>query len=164
MNLRDFWQLIELTHAAAPRNMDRKCKALEKELEPLSIADLADFVDHFDSQMDRAYSWPLWGAAFIIGGGCGDDMFMDFRSMLISFGQQPFEAALADPESLLSLGLTRDNAFYEGYGYVASGMYRKKSQGDIKMRKGAHPSEPSGIEWNEEDLPKLFPKLWKKYP
>jgi len=163
MNLIEFWKLIEVAHASAPRSMDRKCRALKTQLEILPLAAIADFIDHFDSQMDRAYSWPLWGAAYIIGGGCSDDSFMDFRATLISFGRRPFEAALEDPESLLSLGLTSDDAFYEGFGYVASALYEEKSHGAIKARKGAHPREPSGRDWDEDDLPTMFPKLWKKY-
>jgi hypothetical protein len=33
----------------------------------------------------------------------------------------------------------------------------------IRMRSGVQPSEPSGVEWRDEDLPKRFPKLFAKY-
>ncbi|MFI0445410.1 DUF4240 domain-containing protein [Actinomadura sp. 6N118] len=31
---------------------------------------------------DYAYRHPLWNAAYLIEGGCGDDGFMDFRDGL----------------------------------------------------------------------------------
>ena len=142
--------------------MDRKCSVLESALAPLSNEEVGSFVDHFTSCMDAAYTWELWGAAYIIHGGCSDDSFMDFRSSLISLGRKVFEAAVSDPGSLADLGLDPDQAVYEGYGYVASSLYKKRS-GAARARRGAHPKTPTGVEWNEEDLPRLLPRLWTRY-
>jgi Protein of unknown function (DUF4240) len=52
-------------------------------------------------QMDeRAYTWDIWGAAFVIVDGCSDDCFRDFRAYLISLGSRAFAAALRYPDSL----------------------------------------------------------------
>jgi len=61
------------------------------------------FHRHFDEREDRAYTWELWAAAYIVGGGCSDDAFSDFRATLISMGRQTFERVIADPQSLPSL-------------------------------------------------------------
>ena len=161
MNLDDFWKLIGDVHSSSRGNMPRKCALLRESLAPMSLEQIRAFMDHFDGRMDEAYSWGLWGAAYVIGGGCGDDEFMDFRSTLISCGRERFESALRDPDSLAEFYLTAD-AFYEGFAYVALALYQDRS-GQIPTRKGAHPSEQSGLEWDDEDLPKRFPKLFAKY-
>jgi hypothetical protein len=48
--------------------------------------------------MNRAYPWDLWGAAFVINGGCSDDGCERFRARLIMQGRDVFERALDDPE------------------------------------------------------------------
>lgn len=35
------------------------------------------------------YRRDLWAAAYIIGGGCSDDSFIDFRAGLIAQGHEP---------------------------------------------------------------------------
>jgi hypothetical protein len=62
--------------------------------------DANDFAILFDTMMDRAYSYKLWGAAYVIHGGCDNDTLDDFRSSLISRGRSYFERAIADPDSL----------------------------------------------------------------
>ncbi len=66
--------------------MDKKCRLLNTELRRLALDEVVSFHGHFTDCVDRAYSWPLWAAAYIMGGGCSDDGFWDFRSTLISMG------------------------------------------------------------------------------
>ncbi len=47
-----------------------------------------------------AYAWPVWGAAYLVEGGCSDDAFMDFRDGLVLAGRATFERTLADPDTL----------------------------------------------------------------
>ncbi len=112
--------------------------------------------------MDRAYSWPLWAAAYIIHGGCSDDSFSDFRASLISRGRRSFESAVADPESLVDEESDEDTLFYEGYEYaVTDGI--EASAGFVPDRHKPHPENPSGKEWEEDKVYELFPKLSAKF-
>jgi hypothetical protein len=104
MSIDDFWMIIQSVHDRAIGDMDKKGKLLKSELAKLSPADAAAFSEIFDSLKDRAYCWSLWGAAYVIHGGCGDDTFSDFRASLISRGREAFERAMADPDSLDLLG------------------------------------------------------------
>ena len=52
--------------------------------------------------MDRAYRQELWGAAYLINGGCSDDGFVYFLGWLIAQGRDVYQAALPDPDSLVS--------------------------------------------------------------
>lgn len=51
-------------------------------------------------QLAASYTAPLWAAAYLINGGCSDDLFDYFRGWLITQGRDTFEQALADPEFL----------------------------------------------------------------
>ncbi len=62
--------------------------------------------DAFHRISEQGYGWPLWGAAYLLNGGCGDDGFDDFRGWLVTRGRAVFEAALADPDSLADVVTT----------------------------------------------------------
>lgn len=163
MTLDQFWNLIENIHLASGGNMDRKCDLLDKQLRQLSLDEVRSFHTHFDDCRHRAYDWGLWAAAYIIGGGCSDDSFSDFRSTLISMGRRTYERALADPQSLADVDYEAVNAHYEGYQYVATQVERNLSDGGSFPASRPHPKEPSGTMWEEDKVADLYPRLAQKY-
>ena len=157
-----FWEIIQNTHEKSDGDMDEKCELLRDALARLSRQDAVDFSRLFDAMMDRAYSWPLWGAAYVINGGCGDDTFSDFRASLISRGRKAYESALADPESMAGEDFDEDAWFYEGYQYaVTDGV--TAAAGSMPEREKPHPAEPSGDPWSEDEVFDLYPKLSAKF-
>ena len=48
----------------------------------------------------EAYHWDLWGAAYLINGGCSDDGFEYFRRWLVLQGRDVFQAAVSNPDTL----------------------------------------------------------------
>jgi len=52
--------------------------------------------------MDEAYTWELWGVAYLINGGCSDYSFMDFRGSLIAMGKEIFDKEISDAESRIT--------------------------------------------------------------
>jgi hypothetical protein len=165
MNNDDFWKIIDRVHASSPNNMDAKCEALRTELRKLNESDLRSFIEHFDDADARAYEWKLWGAAYLINGGCSDDTFSDFRATLISMGRIFYERVLADPDSLADIECDDEEAFdegfYEGFQYVRNDV-AKERLGGIPKRSKPFPSEPTGVSWEDDDLPALLPNLNKK--
>jgi hypothetical protein len=157
-----FWGIVQHAHDQSGGDMDEKCEVIKKVVSKLPKDDAMAFAHFFDSMMDRLYSWPLWGAAYVINGGCGDDTFSDFRASLISRGHNAFEKALADPDSLADEELDEDTWFYEGYQYaVTDGV--KAAVGSIVNRDKPHPAAPSGTEWAEDKVYDLYPKLSGKF-
>jgi len=160
-----FWALVQRAHADSGGDMDQKCEAITEALSQLSAEEALAFSRLFDAARDRAYTWPLWGAAYIINGGCSDDSFSDFRSALISRGHEAFEKALADPDSLADEDYDEDAWFYESYHYaVMDGV--EAAIGSAPQRDGKHPEEPSGDAWDEDDADALrarFPRLSEKF-
>ena len=163
MNKEKFWQLIQRVHVEGLDDMDKKSELIKEALAKLSADEVIGFQTLFDEQMDKAYSWELWGAAYVIGGGCSDDAFTDFRSALISRGETSFKAVLANPDSLAEQTLDEDTLFYEGFQYAVSEGVEAAADSRPERYK-PHPSEPSGEEWadDEDSLKSLYPKLWAK--
>jgi hypothetical protein len=103
MEISDFWRIIAAARSARGNDRDSRVEALRERLADLPPRELQSFQNHYDSLITRAYRWDLWGAAYIINGGCSDDGFRYFRDWLISEGEEAYQAALADPESLAKL-------------------------------------------------------------
>jgi Protein of unknown function (DUF4240) len=154
MDEQNFWEIVQRANDISGGNMDRKCDVLRQQISVLSKDAALEFARLFDAVMDKAYHWPLWGAAYVINGGCGDDSFIDFRASLISRGRQAFECALSDPDTLADEDFSQANWFYEGYQYaVTDGV--KAAAGKSPQRQ--IPTRPSGVEWQEDEVYALFP-------
>lgn len=162
MDEAKFWAIVQRSHDGSRGDMEKKCTALTAEISRLPRDEAIGFARLFDAMMDKAYSWPLWGAAYVINGGCGDDSFSDFRASLISRGRTAFDRALGDPDSLAGEDLSEDEWFYEGYQYaVADGV--TSAAGSRPPRAQAHPDSPSGTEWDESKVYDNYPRLRDKY-
>jgi hypothetical protein len=163
MTIDEFWRMIDAVHDASGGDMDRKCELLRVRLDKLSDQDLRDFFQHFDAADANAYTWPLWGAAYVMNGGCSDDAFSDFRATLISYGRKVYEAALADPDSLADLDFEdEEDICYEGFQYVKNEVAEARF-GEIPEIRGSFPSNPSGEEWDDETVWNFYPRLSVKY-
>lgn len=72
-------------------------------------------------------TWNLWGAAYVINGGCSDDCFEYFRGWLVLQGRETFERALANPDSLAVHPQLEGAAELEEVLYVARTVYQAKT-------------------------------------
>jgi hypothetical protein len=71
-------------------------------LNRLSWDEFTGFIGHFYTFMDKAYRRDLKAAAYVVMSGCSDDCFMDFRKWLVTRGKSVYQAALENPDSLLT--------------------------------------------------------------
>jgi len=168
MTREKFWSIVDGVSAAGG-DMRAKCELLATALRGLPTADVAAFCVQFDECDDRAFTWELWAAAYIMGGGCGDDAFANFRATLISMGRKTFESVVAAPETLTDLEIDPEQAFYEGYQYVAMTVYEEMT-GDLPLRGGRAGDEaredeikPTGKPWRKDRVRDLYPRLATKY-
>ncbi len=102
MNEERFWQLINEVRAAAPSERNQ-VRELERRLTELPLPEVVAFDATFSAVQRRLNTWDLWGAAYVINGGCSDDGFIDFRSWVISQGSGTYQRALTDPDSLVDV-------------------------------------------------------------
>lgn len=161
----DFWAVIGAANGASGGDPERKEEALRQVLVSLSAEQVSDYARHWEELNAEAYSWDLWAAAYTIHGGCSDDTFQDFRASLICQGRERFEAAMADPDSLAEVDFTDvyGQLFFEGYQYLRWEVYEEKTGEKLPRFEGIGRRDPSGEDWEDEDLPKRVPKLWAKF-
>ena len=157
-----FWAFIDAAREAAGDDVEERVGGLEQVLLNHHADEVQAFQDKYDELHQRANTWELWGAAFLINGGCSDDGFHYFRDWLISEGEAVFEAALADPDSLAELPGT-DERELEAFGYVAAEVFEQMADREITRRRALEAGEPTGTPWEEDELPERFPRLAKKF-
>ena len=167
MELDRFWSLVETSHGGSD-DVDEQCAALADELRKLSAEDVVAFVHRFNELHDAAYSWDLWGAGYIMNGGCSDDGFHYFRSWVISRGRQVYENALQDPDSLAEV-VSPDEEFFENepIAYMPVEVWGEltgQSPDEFPHRQRTL-TGPTGEPWDEEgdDLDRRFPKLCRVF-
>jgi Protein of unknown function (DUF4240) len=95
-----FWQLVEDARDEAEGDCDGMAEALQRRLFERPVDEIVAFDKILHAMLGRANRTDLWGAAYLINGGASDDGFIYFRGWLIAQGQEVFEAALANPDSL----------------------------------------------------------------
>jgi hypothetical protein len=157
-----FWSFIAAARDAAGDDVDDRVSGLEQVLLTQHPDDVTAFQNKYDELLARAYRWDLWGAAYLINGGCSDDGFRYFRDWLISEGEAVFEAALADADSLADVA--QDGEFeLESFGYVAAEVYEQMTDAPLPRGSVTDPASPIGQEWDEDDLPALFPRLARRF-
>ena len=108
MDRETFWGIVDAARDRAGAGADER--GAEDDPLPGALTDLlverltADeilaFVDVAGDVANDAYAWPVWGAAYLVEGGCSDDGFRDFRDGLVLAGRAVFERTLADPDTL----------------------------------------------------------------
>ncbi|MGX1270505.1 DUF4240 domain-containing protein [Streptomyces phaeoluteigriseus] len=184
MQTNDWWTLIERARDAVGERADDRDDAddplpgaLADVLATLGPDGIVDFELMSIEVTDSAYRYPLWNAACLIEGGCGDDGFMDFRDGLILLGRDPFTGAVDDPDVLADLPVVARMSREEGgwigfeslsvpvreaYLRVRGETGSLDSALDAAVRRMRRPLKPAGDDWDVEDdaetrrrLPKL---------
>lgn len=108
----EFWDNIRATRR---RDAEEHAERLITRLAKRPADDIVAFGRVWAGLHAAAYTSALWGAAYLMNGGCSDDGFIDFRSWLLLQGREVFEAAVADPDSLAAARWEPDEAFCECY-------------------------------------------------
>lgn len=159
MDIDRFWGII-----AKGQDSEDPRVLVAEELAKLPPDEIVSYEEHFIALVDRAYRWPLWGAAYIMQGGCGDDSFTDFRCGVISRGREVYERALADPESLADFD--EDWIGNEEFGYLAWEAYQAKTGKEMPWKQIDRPKHPLGDGWDLDDYEtnrQRLPRIWEKY-
>lgn len=167
-----FWQMIEQAKSDSDGDGEQQVELLTERLAILSIDEILQYERLLIQHRIQAYTWDLWGAAYILNGGCSDDGFTDFRAWLIAQGKEVYEKALANPDWLAEYvpvietqwGKDSDTML-ETMSYVPVYAYRRKTgHEDLPDTPGIRfPADPSGETWTDDDLPQRFPALWAKF-
>jgi hypothetical protein len=161
-----FWQLIAETRQEAGGNTGDQSSLLQERLTKLPAEQIAAFGQIRHALDQQAYTWDLWGAAYVIEDGCSDDCFRDFRAYLISLGQGPYEAALRDPDSLAPVVQDAETGDWENADNVAPEAYQDVTGEDIPVGDSDLSGRPRGVEWDDsqqEALIRRYPRLAARF-
>jgi Protein of unknown function (DUF4240) len=160
MSQAAFWGLIETTRADADNDTERQSELLEERLSKLPPRQIVRF-QQIRRQMDeRAYTWDIWGAAYVIDDGCSDDCFRDFRAYLISLGPRAFGAALRNPDSLAPIVEDAEEGDWENADDVAPDAYQSATGDDFPADSSDLSGGPGGERWDDESQETLV----QRYP
>jgi hypothetical protein len=172
------WALVHAARAASGGACRQQAAQLVGALGRLPTSQLLAF-DRIATQLWAESSrWELWGAAYLLNGGCSADGFDYFRGWLLGQGRATWAAALDDPDSLASHWQVRalpsrlrwDGPLWcEALLYVAGDAYRAVTGEQLPaLAPGAadamcHPPTPLGQAWDFDDpveLRRRLPRLW----
>ncbi|WP_053365689.1 DUF4240 domain-containing protein [Bacillus sp. FJAT-27245] len=176
MEQKEFWSLIEKS-----RDYDDQAEWLIEVLAQKGLEKVLDFEFLFRELMNSSYKSRLWGAAFVLMGGCSDDAFDYFRGWLIGQGEEIFNKVMKDPEFLAEY-INEDNLDDEGFPQneelllVGWDAYNLIKTGTLEWddsiydellkalgKKGLQPVPDIEFDWEEDDLEHLFPILWERF-
>lgn len=171
MDETQFWEILDRARPpVTPGTEDDRewFRSLKAELLPLPPEEILEFRRLFDDRVAAAYKIDLWGAGYLINGGCSDDGFHYFRCWLVGQGKAVYQRALENPDTLADIltgdwpceasldaaparaweertGRT-DKEFYEALGEPASSL----------------PDVEEGEDWDfddDEEMRRRFPRL-----
>ncbi|MGX2996017.1 DUF4240 domain-containing protein [Streptomyces sp. JNUCC 64] len=132
MDINEFWDVVGTARSAVTGDTSF-ADALVDELATRSPDEILGYQERFEELHGAVYRWDVWAAAYLIGGGCSDDGFIDFRAGLIGLGREWYEKAAASPDSLAGHPAVIDAArtgldepvFDEDANYGALGAFRR---------------------------------------
>jgi hypothetical protein len=163
-----FWEIIDASRQRAKGSQDAQFDALEEQLRALPAAEIASFAEHFTACIGCADCNEVYAAAAIIDGfSVSDDAFTYFLEWLIAQGEEVFEDALRNPDSLAESVEEGEVCAFEGFGYIAARVWEEKTGLSAEKMPGqvATPAKaPEGAAWEDDgDLKQRFPRLWRKF-
>jgi hypothetical protein len=166
MNTSEFWALIgeAARDGGTPDAVaDRAVAVLAKR----EAGDIVGFERHLRRVLDASYNVDLFGAAYLINGGCSDEGFDAFRGWLMAQGREAYARAVAEPDSLAELpavkraALTGEELGSEKMLAVAARAHREATGDDLPeepMTK--RPDTDDFWDFDDEDeVRRRFPRL-----
>jgi hypothetical protein len=181
MDTRQFWKLIEDARARVDDAADSEAIAGRAAvlLSAFPREEIVDAQRVLNGLQAASYRNPLWAAASLINGGCGDDGFDYFRGWLIVQGREVFDRSVADPDSLADLPvigpptLDRPPVECEETWYIAMRAYRAATGAELPSDAFTtrYPEPDAGWDFDFDDrtkmeqrLPRLTALCWPEGP
>jgi hypothetical protein len=161
-----FWKLIDKSRIDMDEgDVESQIERLQDLLEEWEPEDIVTFHRGFSEAVRNAYRWDLWGAAYLINGGCDEDEFDYFLGWLIAQGRDYYLAALDDPQAAGDRFEEDQAQQCEEIWSVAAKAYESRT-GRTDFYDVAPPNlrlTPQGEEWAVSDLAFLFPRLARRF-
>lgn len=162
MSSTTFWGLIEGAKAEAGPDPMHRTAALLRSLKALEPEEIAKFHSRYADERDDAATDGLRSAAHLMHGGCSEVAFLHFRDWVISEGENVFDAARKNADSLADLG-KQELFVLEPFGYAAKRAYKSKAAKQLPGL-GDEPAKTTrDPEWDEAAVRAALPRLAQLY-
>ena len=135
MTLEQFWSTLE------GLDPEYATEELTERLEGLSAAELEEFEAHFCRLHRRDYDWLLWGAAYLIDGGCSvrarpNQLFDGFHQSFFCIAHAAhnctFNQRLLPLTTRYALITKQSTTFLIFFQHVKNGLLRGKSKTEFR--------------------------------
>lgn len=178
MNYDRFWSLVDGARAASGGDCTRQVDLLVEALRDHSPQEILDVRNMVDELLEAAIRYDLWGAAYLINGGCSEDGFVYFLGWLITQGRDVYMAALEDPDWLVShptvasRDVLHDSLWCEEMLSVADRAYeavtghKPAAEPDTEDTAVANSTGPIGEDFDfddPEEMRRRYPRLWARF-
>ena len=184
MDREQFWALIEAAKAVTGGDCQAQTAHLIAALRRGSVSEVLDYHHIHSWLMAQSYRLELWGATYLINGGCSNDGFDYFRGWLLGQGHETWQAALQAPDSLASHPQVQarasqrqrlDTLACEAMWGVADEAYQALTGQELTVEVvDLHPWPPElqeedwdpGEDWDFDDpaeMRRRYPRLWALY-
>lgn len=126
-----YWKLVNESRVSSVDDQGF-IKILTRKLAVLSPIEIAGFRLRTDLFLKESYGSEMWCAGSILNGGCSDDGFEYFRLWVISQGENIFNAAKNNPDSLNEI-VSDEKMYYEfeAFWYVANDAFKNRTGRDL---------------------------------
>jgi hypothetical protein len=174
MTQSEFWQLMDASKSAAAGKQTAQADFLSEQLATWEPEQIIEFELRLRENLRQADDYQVMGALKILDGYVTDDSYLYFRCWLVGQGEAVFRQALLNADSLAQVAQEPYQEF-ENLLYVATEAFGRRTgqakEDDTFPRAVAVSrgldydlgSETTGEDWREEQLPKMLPRLWKKF-
>lgn len=175
MNAEQFWQILKTAYVPEDQGtLQDWFDSLREQLLKRPPEEIVEFGRRYDALVGAAYKADLWGAAYLINGGCSDDGFHAFRCWLVGMGRDVYEKALADPDSLADVlhGDWPHEAYLDAAAPRAweekTGRTDREYYAELDKLRDRRPDtgEDEGEFWDfddDEEMRRRFPRLCRLY-
>ncbi len=175
MNAGEFWELIDKSIEESRGDKQGKIAFIRSSLIKMEEQHIYDFEELLRRKLIECDDFKIVAAAKIIDGYVSDDSYLYFRCWLIGKGKESFNEALRNSDTIAFHIGDEESCGFEELLYVATEAYSTKTgkeedetfPRDVCIGKGldydfgAPPTK--GDNWTEDELPMMFPNLWKLF-
>ncbi|MCC2547319.1 DUF4240 domain-containing protein [Hymenobacter sp. BT175] len=173
MDKKEFWQVVDSAKLEAKGDQALQAQLLSKALATHTSEQIIEFECRLREYLVEADDFTVMAALKIIDGYVSDDNYLYFRCWLIGQGEALFAAVLQAPDTLAGV-MTEPYQEFEELLYVTTTAFAEltgKEEDETFPREAAaargfdyeSAAGTKGDDWNEEQLPKMLPRLWKKF-
>lgn len=170
-----FWELMDKSRAGLNTNFETQCVNLSELLMDYSEEEILSFEHQLRIQIERANTWTMMAASFVVCSFISDDTYEDFRAWVVGQGKQNFDKILRDPSEICNLlkpGQVKDMGGEHLLFSAINAYLEKVDAGDDEEAEVAFYDKISVVEekeiiqkWPESknEYRKIFPRLFDTF-